>query len=111
MMDGSFAVGYNPTVGSADRVFAQIDRNTVWMKGRAAMKKMIPVVILGLVLCGCSGKFWGGLAGGAAGTATGYELKARQQIKALDDDLANKRIDQKEYDIRKSQIERGSLVY
>jgi hypothetical protein len=80
-------------------------------KGRAAMKKMIPVVILGLVVCGCSGKFWGGLAGGAAGTSAGYELKARQQIKALDDDLKSGRIDQKEYDIRKNQIERGSLVY
>jgi hypothetical protein len=80
------------------------------MKGDA-MKKMIPVVILGFVLCGCSGKFWGGLAGGAAGTATGYELKARQQMKSLDDDLKSGRIDQKEYDIRKSQIEKGSLVY
>ena len=45
------------------------------------------------------------------GTGAGYELKARQQMERLDDDLKAKRIDQKEYDIRKSQIERGSIFY
>lgn len=65
---------------------------------------------LALTLCGC-GSFWGGLAGGAAGTGAGYELSARNQMKELDEDLKAERIDQKEYDIRKDQIERGSLVY
>lgn len=65
---------------------------------------------LAAVLCGC-GNFWGGMAGGAVGTGAGYELSARNQMKKLDADLKAERIDQKEYDIRKDQIERGSLVY
>ena len=63
-----------------------------------------------LLLCGC-GNFWGGLAGGAVGAGAGYELRARQQMNKLDEDLKAGRIDQKEYEIRKSQIERGSIVY
>lgn len=62
------------------------------------------------LVSGC-GNFWGGMAGGAAGAGAGYELKARQQIDKLDEDLKKGRIDQKEYDIRKDQIQRGSLVY
>lgn len=65
---------------------------------------------LALLLCGC-GSFWGGMAGGAAGTGAGYELSARNQMKELNADLKAGRIDQQEYDIRKDQIERGSLVY
>ena len=51
------------------------------------------------------------MAGKAVGTGAGYELSARNQMKKLDADLKAERIDQKEYDIRKDQIERGSLVY
>lgn len=65
---------------------------------------------LALLLCGC-GSFWGGMAGGAVGAGAGYELSARQQMKELDADLKEGRIDQKEYDIRRDQIERGSVVY
>ena len=65
---------------------------------------------LAMSLCGC-GSFWGGMAGGAVGTGAGYELSARNQMKILDADLKAGRIDEKEYDIRKDQIERGSLVY
>jgi hypothetical protein len=76
--------------------------------------KNIGTWIVAAMLCvlasGC-GNFWGGMAGGAVGTGAGYELKARQQIDKLDEDLKKGRIDQKEYDIRKNQIERGSLVY
>ena len=65
---------------------------------------------LALSLCGC-GSFWGGMAGGAVGTGAGYEMSARSQRKEIDADLKAGRIDQQEYDIRKDQIERGSLVY
>lgn len=70
----------------------------------------LAAAMLAILLSGCS-NFWGGLAGGAAGTSAGYELRARQQMNKLDEDLKEGRIDQKEYDIRKSQIERGSIVY
>ena len=78
------------------------------------MKKTMICGLMGLALatalCGC-GSFWGGMAGGAVGTGAGYELSARNQMKVLDADLKAGRIDEKEYDIRKDQIERGSLVY
>lgn len=78
------------------------------------MKKTMFCGLTGLalaaLLCGC-GSFWGGMAGGAVGTGAGYEMSARNQMKELDADLKAGRIDQKEYDTRKDQIERGSLVY
>jgi len=80
------------------------------MNGTSMVKKVLLGLTLGVVMCGC-GSFWGGAAGGAAGTGAGYEFNARKQMERLNEDLKNKKIDQKEYDIRKSQIERGSLVY
>lgn len=74
------------------------------------MKKFMIALALGWALCGCS-KFAGGLAGGAAGAGAGYEYNAHRQLEKLDDDLKSGRIDQKEYDIRKDQIDKGSLVY
>ncbi len=68
-------------------------------------------VILTIAACSSGCAFLGGVAGGAAGTGAGYELRARQQMKKLDDDLAQGHIDRKEYEIRKSQIERGSIIY
>ena len=67
-------------------------------------------LVLAMWLCGC-GSFWGGMAGGAVGTGAGYEMSARNQMKELNADLKAGRIDQEEYDIRKDQIERGSIVY
>ena len=74
------------------------------------MKNILLAMTVAALMSGC-GNFWGGMAGGAVGAGAGYEMSARQQMQKLDDDLAKGRIDQKEYDIRKSQIERGSLVY
>jgi hypothetical protein len=74
------------------------------------VKNIMIALALGCALCGCS-KFAGGLAGGAAGAGAGYEYNAHRQIEKLDEDLKAGRIDQKEYDIRKDQIDRGSLVY
>jgi hypothetical protein len=74
------------------------------------LAKIFLVAVVAVSMCGCAG-FLGGLAGGAVGAGAGYELKARQQMDKLDEDLQAGRIDQKEYDIRKSQIERGSMVY
>lgn len=77
---------------------------------KTAIHGILAAAAMAALLCGC-GSFWGGMAGGAVGTGAGYEMSARQQMKELDADLKAGRIDQKEYDIRKNQVERGSLVY
>jgi hypothetical protein len=64
-----------------------------------------------LVTAGCSGAFWTGTGAGAGGTAAAYELRSRQQMEKIKDDLDAGRIDQKEYDIRRDQIQKGSLAY
>ena len=66
-----------------------------------------------LALSGCSspgGSAALGVLGGAAVGAGGYEYKLKTQKDRIDDDLKDGKIDQKEYDIRKDQIERDSLV-
>jgi hypothetical protein len=80
------------------------------MKTISNWMMMLAIAATSLILCGC-GSFWGGAAGGAAGTGAGYEYNAHKQIERLNEDLKNGKIDQKEYDIRKNQIERGSIVY
>jgi type III secretory pathway component EscV len=72
--------------------------------------KIIMAMFLAAALSGCS-SFLGGGAAGVAGTSAGYEYSANRQLKKLDDDLKAGRIDQKEYDTRKDQIKRGSLIY
>lgn len=64
-----------------------------------------------LITAGCSGAFWGGTGTGAGGTLAAYELRARQQMEKIKEDLDAGRIDQAEYDIRKDQIQKGSLAY
>ena len=72
-------------------------------------------LILGLMIAiaftGCSGAFWGGTGTGVVATGAGYELRARQQMEKIEDDLKNGKIDQKEYEIRKDQIKQGSVAY
>lgn len=78
-------------------------------------KQFVALVVMGLLAAGCSSDFWGGGAAGAGagivGTGAAYELKARQQLQQLDEDYKAGRINQQEYDIRKDQIQKGSLVY
>lgn len=59
----------------------------------------------------CSGAFWGGTGTGVAGAGAGYELRARQQMDKIKEDLDAGRINQSEYDIRKDQIQKMSLAY
>jgi hypothetical protein len=77
------------------------------------MRRFLTPLLLSLVftLTGCSSSFWGGAASGVAGTGAGYEINANRQIKQLDEDLKNGKITQHDYDIRKDQIRKGSLVY
>lgn len=76
------------------------------------MKTFVLVSMLSVLgLWGCSGQFWGGAATGALATGAGYEIQAKRQMDRLEEDYKTGRIDRKEYDSRKQQIERGSIIY
>ena len=74
------------------------------------MKTLITISLAVLLLAGCSGKFWAGAGGGALGSAAGYEYNLERQQNRIDDDLRDGKINQQEYDIRKDQIKRDSLI-
>jgi hypothetical protein len=74
------------------------------------MKKLIVLVLLAAVSqSGCA--FLGGAATGALATGAGYEYNAKRQMDRLDDDLRAGRINRDEYNDRKQQIEKGSIIY
>lgn len=74
------------------------------------MKKYIGVAIfLALTQSACA--FLGGAATGALATGAGYEINAKQQMDKLEDDYKHERISRKEYETRKAQIEKGSIIY
>jgi hypothetical protein len=75
------------------------------------MKKLMLVLVLlmGLGQSGCA--FLGGAAVGALGTSAGYEINANSKMNQLEADYKAERISRKEYEARKSQIEKGSIVY
>ena len=62
-----------------------------------------------LVLAGCDRSLIGG-AVGAGATVGGYELNFKRQIDRIEQDLANGVITQEEFDIRRDQIDRDSLL-
>ena len=66
------------------------------------------MVIL-LAQAGC--QFLGGAAVGAAGAGAGYEIQAKRQMDKLEKDYENERISKQEYETRKAEIERGSIIY
>jgi hypothetical protein len=75
------------------------------------MKRLILVLVLvvGLGQSGCA--FLGGAALGALGTSAGYEVNAKSKMDQLEDDYKAERISRKEYEARKSQLEKGSIIY
>jgi hypothetical protein len=58
---------------------------------------------------GC--EFLGGAAVGGLATGAGYEYNAKRQMDRLEEDRRNERISRQEYEERKRQIERGSIIY
>jgi hypothetical protein len=75
-------------------------------------KAILAFSMLGLITqWGCSPAFWGGTAVGALGTGAGYEINANRQMDRLEDDRKAGRIGRDEYEDRKKQIERGSIIY
>jgi hypothetical protein len=77
------------------------------------VKKMLYAMLLlgGLTQWGCSPEFWGGAAVGALGAGGGYEYNAKRQMDKLEEDRRSGRISRDEYQDRKRQIERGSVIY
>lgn len=81
------------------------------------MKKMTLSLMLVFILgsgglaTGCSKSFWGGAAAGAVGTGAAYEVNQKRQMDRLKEDRASGRITEEQYQERKQQIEKGSLVY
>jgi hypothetical protein len=75
------------------------------------MKKLMLALVLlvGLGQSGCA--FLGGAAIGALGTSAGYEVNANSKMNQLENDYKAERISRKEYEARKSQIEKGSIIY
>ena len=75
------------------------------------MKKLMLalVLLMGLGQSGCA--FLGGAAVGALGSSAGYEINAHSKMNQLEDDYKAERISRREYDARKSQLEKGSLIY
>jgi hypothetical protein len=75
------------------------------------MKKLmlVSVLIVALGQRGCA--FLGGAAVGALGTSAGYEINANSKMNQLEADYKAERISRKEYEARKSQIEKGSIIY
>ena len=76
------------------------------------MKKLAALILFAsLSQWGCSGEFWGGTALGALGAGGAYEYGSKRQMDRLEDDYRSRRISREEYEDRKRQIEKGSLIY
>jgi hypothetical protein len=74
------------------------------------MKNLAALLLLGsLGLGGC--EFVAGAATGALATGAGYEINAKRQMDRIEDDYRRERISRREYERRKNQIERGSIIY
>lgn len=66
-------------------------------------------LLIGVSQSGCA--FLGGAAVGALGTSAGYEINAKSKMDQLESDYKSERISRAEYLSRKSQLEKGSIVY
>jgi hypothetical protein len=69
------------------------------------------LLVASLPMWGCSPEFWGGTAVGALGAGAGFEYNNKRQMDKLEDDYKSGRINREEYEDRKRQIEKGSLIY
>jgi hypothetical protein len=74
----------------------------------------ITLVIFALfITTGCAsrgGSAAAGALGGAAAGAGAYEYNVKRQLDQIEEDYKAGRIDKREYEIRKDQIERGSVL-
>lgn len=75
------------------------------------MKKLMLMLVLVFALGQGGCEFIGGAAVGALGASAGYEYNAHSKLNQLEDDYKQERISRKEYESRKSQLEKGSILY
>ena len=74
------------------------------------MRKYFWLILLAsLPQWGC--EFLGGAAVGGLATGAGYEINANRQMDRLEDDYRRGRMSREEYQDRKRQVERGSILY
>ena len=73
------------------------------------MKRYLLLIILAITQPSCA--FLGGAATGATVAGAGYEIQAKRQMDRLEEDYRNKRISREEYEDRKQQIQKGSIIY
>jgi hypothetical protein len=79
------------------------------------MRRLVLLLMLlaMFMISGCGGKAGSaglGAVGGAAIGAGGYEYHLKRQMNRVEEDFKEGRIDQREYEIRKDQIDRDSLI-
>jgi len=67
------------------------------------------LIFMSLCQWGC--QFLGGAAAGSLATGAAYEINAKRQMDKLEDDRRSGRISRDEYQDRKRQIEKGSIIY
>jgi hypothetical protein len=70
---------------------------------------LLTVALLTMMQAGCA--FFGGAATRAVATGPAYEIHVKRQMDRLDDDLKNRRISREEYEDRKQEIQKGSIIY
>ena len=74
---------------------------------------LIAIMLSSLLLFGCSSNLGSaglGAVGGAAAGAAGYEYNAHRQMQELEGAYKAGRIDREEYEARKNQIQKGSIL-
>jgi hypothetical protein len=79
------------------------------------MKRILIIMlfVFSLALAGCGSRLGSaglGAAGGAAAGAGGYEWKINQELNRIKEARDGGRMSQEEYQIRKDQIERMSIL-
>jgi hypothetical protein len=79
------------------------------------MKRLfiILIFVFSLAFLGCESRVGTaglGAAGGAAAGAGGYEWKMNQEINRIEEERRQGRMSQEEYEIRRDQIQRMSII-
>jgi len=77
------------------------------------MKNLGLAIVCLALLTGCSSAVGSGILGGVVGAGAaggGYEYHLKRQKDRVEQDFKAGKIDQKEYEIRKDQIARDSLL-
>jgi hypothetical protein len=87
----------------------------VTLQGEVMRKTLLAaLLVLSLFVCNSCESDWGtatlGAAGGAVATGGGYEYVIDRETKRVEEDYKEGRIDQREYEIRKDQIQRLSIL-